>query len=131
MEGQEVGSVKKSRAKYEIVIIILVILAAVVVALGISRARDKAEKGKLLLAELDQVRAAVQIYVDLNKSTPPDLASLVQKKYSFSPGETPQPYLAGATLNKEGELIDPFGNPYIYDKKTGRVSSATKDFEQW
>lgn len=131
MEGQEVVKVKKKRAKYEVVIILLVIVAAVVIAFGISRAQSKAEKGKLLITEIEQIRAAITTYVTLNKTNPSDLASLTKMAYNFSPGEAPRTYLANVKLDDKGKIVDPFGNPYEYDSKSGRVASATKGFEKW
>lgn len=131
MEGQEVVKSKKSRAKYEVVIILLVIIAAVVVAFGISRAQSKAEKSKLMISELEQMRAAITTYVTLNKTTPPDLVDLTKMTYSFAPGDQAKNYLSNIKVGKDGELVDPFGNPYKYDSKTGWVSSSTKGYDKW
>lgn len=131
MEGQEVVTAKKKRAKYEVIIIVLVIIAAVLVAMGISRAQSKAKDGKVMIAELSQMRAAITTYLALNKTNPPDLASLTKLKYSFAPGEAERAYLANIKVGKAGELVDPFGSPYKYDAKTGRVVSMTKGYANW
>ncbi len=131
MEGQEVGKPKKTRARYEVIIILIVILAGAVVAFGINRAQSKAEKGNLLISELEQIRSAVTMYKTLNKSNPPDLVSLTKMSYTFAPGEAPKNYLANIKENKKGQLIDPFGNPYKYDTKSGWVSCMTEGYSKW
>lgn len=131
MAGQEVSGTKKSRAKYEVIIIVLVVIAAVIVGFSISKAQSKAEKGQLMIAELSQIRAAVATFKTLNRSNPANLQELAKLKYTFSPGEEPRTYISNIAADKEGNLIDPFGNAYTYDTKTGWVKSSTKGYENW
>lgn len=130
MEGQEVMP-KKTRAKYEVVVLVVVIIAAIVVGFGIYSARNKAEKGKLMLSELEQIRSALITYKTLNKSNPTDLASLTKMTYTFAPGEAPKQYLSNIPTNSKGELVDPFGKPYKFDTAKGWVYSSTEGYANW
>lgn len=131
MENQEVGKPKKSRAKYEVIILLVVIAAALVAGVSIYKMRVKADKSKLLLSELEQMRSAITTYKTLNKVLPPDLEGLVKLTYSFTSTESPKPYLPNAKLNPAGKLVDPFGNVYKYDVAKGWVSSSTTGYTDW
>jgi hypothetical protein len=122
---------KKPRAKYEWIIIAVVLVASVVIAFGIYNKRNEADKGKLLLSELENLRSAVTMYKTMNKANPPSLAALTKLNYSFEPGQPGKPYLTSIKVSQSGEIMDPFGSTYKYDPKTGWVSSVTKGFERW
>jgi len=128
---EQVVKTKKPRAKFEWVIIAVVLVAAIVVAFGIYGKRDNLNKSKLLISELENVRSAVQMYKTMNKANPPSLTSLTKLNYSFEPGQAGRPYLNSNAVNSKGDMVDPFGNPYKYDNKTGWVVSTTKGFEKW
>lgn len=128
---EQVVQTKKPRARYEWIIIAVVLVASVVIAFGIYNKRDEANKGKLLLSELENMRAAVTMYKTMNKANPPSLQALTKLNYSFEPGQPGKPYLVNMKANPTGEILDPFGNSYKYDSKTGWVVSATKGFDRW
>ena len=128
MEGQEVGRPKKNRAKYEVLVILIVIAAAVVAGVFLYKGKSDLNNEKLLQAQLAQLRLAVTTYKMLNKVNPPDLASLTKLTYSFEPGETAKRYISNMSLSKNGKLLDPFGNPYIYDATKGWVACTTPGY---
>ena len=131
MAEQNIVGPKKKRAKYEVIVLVVVIVAAVIVGYGVYSARAKAEKSKLMISELEQVRSAIITYKTLNKTNPPDLTSLTKMTYTFAPGERPKTYLANIPTNKKGQLIDPFGNPYKYELDNGWVYSTTANYKGW
>ena len=131
MEGNEVVRTKKSRAKYEVVILLIVIVAALIAGFGIYKARSGVDKGKLLMTELEQIRSAITTYKTLNKVNPPTIEDLTKLTYSFSPNEKPRPYLSDIAVNREEKPVDPFGNPYKYDVSKGWVTSSTKGYAEW
>lgn len=131
MEGQGTGKPITKRAKYEWVIIILLVISAVVIGAGIYRAQDKAQKGELMVSELEQLRAVIQLYKLLQKDNPADLLSLTKMTYTFAPGEQPKAYLSNIKVGSDGRLVDPFGSAYSYDAKVGWVHSATVGYEKW
>ena len=122
---------KKPRAKFEWLIIAVVLVASIVIAFGIYTKRDEARKGKMLMAELANIRSAVTMYKTLNKANPPSLAALTKLNYSFEPGQAGKPYLENVKFNKGGEVVDPFGNNYKYDNKQGWVFSGTRGYDKW
>jgi len=128
---EQVIQTKKPRAKFEWAIIAVVLIAAIVVAFGIYTKRDGVRKGKVLFSELENIRSAVTMYKTLNKANPPSLEALTKLNYSFEPGQPGKPYLEKVKMGKEGNVLDPFGNPYKYDSKNGWVTSATKGYDKW
>ena len=128
---EQVVKTNKPRARFEWVIIAVVLVAAIVVAFGIYTKRDNLSKSKMLISDLENIRSAVQMYKTMNKANPPSLTALTKLNYSFEPGQAGKPYLESKALNEKGNIVDPFGNPYKYDSKTGWVVSETKGFEKW
>jgi len=131
MDDHEVGRAKKKRARYEVLIILIVIVAAVIAGFGIFKERGKVDKGQLLRTELEQIRAAVSTYKALNKVNPADLESLTKLTYSFEPGEKAIPYLQNVKVDKKGQLLDPFGHVYNYNPRSGWVASTTPGYLDW
>lgn len=130
MEGQ--GMTKsKGRAAYEWIIIVILIVASLAVGFGIYHAKDKAQKGELMVSELEQLRAVIQLYKLVNQNNPPDLTTLTKMKYAFAPTEQPKSYLSNIKAGKDGRLVDPFGNPYKYDPKEAWVYSSTNGYASW
>lgn len=122
---------KKPRPKYEWVIIAVVLVVGIVVAFGIYTKRDTTRKARLLISELSEVRSAVATYKMLNRANPPSLETLTRLSYAFEPNSPARPYLKDVKAAKDGKVLDPFGNTYAYDAKTGWTKSATKGYENW
>ena len=40
-------------------------------------------------------------------------------------------YLEKMAMDKDGNITDPFGNPYNYDTRLGKISSATPNYSGW
>jgi Tfp pilus assembly protein PilE len=99
-----------------------------------------------LKAELQSIRTAINAYRALhNNRNPESLKALITEKYIVPKDEKDpmeQKYLKQArlferhylevyTLDKEGYPIDPFGNRFRYDPKTGEAASGTEGYELW
>lgn len=130
MENLENMTVPKpKRRKREIFAVVLIVLIAVLV-LGVKfHMNNKAAKEAALLAELQNVRTSVELYITLNKTLPADMKALVDQKYTM--GEKNGNYLTGAKIGKNGLPVDPFGNDFVYNPSTGKVTSGTKGYEGW
>jgi|SRR3569832_1340695 len=83
---------------------------------------------------LGNIRKGIELYQVLQGHNPSDLKSLVGMRYlvpiredTFFSGE----YLGAQAKNGEGDLVDPFGNRYQYDRRNGTVISGTKEYEKW
>lgn len=123
--------VKKPRAKYEWLIIVIVLVAGIGVTFGLLQARGKAQKSELLMRDLSQLRSAVALYKTVKKANPPSLDALVKETYNLAPGEAPKPFVSNLKLGRGNQMVDPFGNTYAYDLQKGWVHSTTKGFESW
>jgi type II secretory pathway pseudopilin PulG len=128
MENMEAVKSPKRKKTEVLVILLVVIVAALIVGVKMNL-NSKAAKENALMSELRAVRTSVQLFMTLNKMIPADLKSLVTQKYTI--GEKQGPYLSGINVDKNGDLLDAFGNKFGYDPKTGRVWSVTKNYENW
>lgn len=128
---EQIIQTKKPRARFEWVIIAVVLVASIAVVFGIYTKRDSVAKGKVMLAELANIRSAITTYKTLNKANPPSLEALAKLNYSFEPGQIGRPYLEKVNLDEKGQILDPFGNPYKYDNKTGWVVSSSRGYKRW
>ncbi len=90
--------------------------------------------------ELANLRSAVSNYALYNKKLPGTLQELFEKK-AASPKHSIEgaefniefhgKYIEGMTTDNDGVPLDPFGNRYSFDAKTGRVRSTTSGYETW
>jgi type II secretory pathway pseudopilin PulG len=113
-----------------LVCILLSILIGTVIPYYQKLAYDAREVA--LQSSLMNLRKAIELYTILQGKYPPDLKSLVNRKYvipvrddTFFSGE----YLRDQVTDAEGNLLDPFGSRYRYDSKKGKVSSLTEGYE--
>ena len=97
-------------------------------------------------SELQSIRTAMNAYRALHRNRNPEsLKTLFTEKY-IAPRDEKAPieqkyleqaklferhYLDVNTLDKDGYPMDPFGNRYRYDPRTGDVTSGTKGYESW
>jgi hypothetical protein len=121
---------KRRPARYEILIVSAVVILAVVLAAALYSGRTKIYNSRCLINELQSMRLALEVYVKINKAFPSDLNSLMKSTYEPSAG-TRRPYLEKIAADKQGRPIDPFGNLYEYDSKTGLIHSRTRGYESW
>src|SRR3989338_1471240 len=80
---------------------------------------EREAKEAALQTGLVNIRKGIELYQALQGSFPRDLRNLVKKRYviaarndSFFSGE----YLTAQATDAQGNLIDPFGVPYIYNE---------------
>jgi Tfp pilus assembly protein PilE len=99
-------------------------------------ARDTAVR-----AELANIRASINLFRLLNGRNPLSLKEMVEKKVML-PARVgsdkytgsiflKESYLMAYAVDKEGNIIDSFGNPFFYDAIKGEVRSSTKAYENW
>ena len=120
---------RRKRTVYEYIVISAIVIISVSLAVALYAGRAKVRKGNLLVQELSMLRNGIQIYQLTNRKNPSSLAELVDGTYQ-SESETRR-YVGPLPTDSEGRLIDPFGNPYVYDPKSAWVSSKTQGFERW
>jgi len=92
-------------------------------------------------AELVNIRTSINLFKMLNGRNPQGLKEMVEKKVMFPARIGPdkytgpiffkESYLMEYATDKEGNIIDVFGNPYAYDAIKGEVRTTTKGYETW
>jgi hypothetical protein len=117
------------RSTFEIIVVIAVVAFTVVMGAGIYAKRVKLQKSELLIQELAMLRSSLAIYKILNHQNAESLAELAQGEYDVDGAW--RPYVDKLPPVEDGDVLDPFGSPYAYDKKTGWVLSTTPGFESW
>lgn len=123
-------SLIRGRSTLEIVIVVVIVALVVVLSVGIYAGQNKLNKGKVLISELTAMRAGVTLYKKLNKINPPSLDVLANERYEAGDGRR-HSYLDKVHRNEESNIIDPFGQSYRYNAKSGWVQSTTKGYERW
>lgn len=114
----------------ELVLVALVIFLSLMLSGSLYKARVQKENAKVLRNELTMLRSGVMLYYTLNKKFPDSLESLEKEMYEFPNGEK-KVYLEKMPPQNNGEYIDPFGEVYHYNSKTGWVESRAKGFHFW
>lgn len=86
-----------------------------------------------LRSELGNIRTAVIIHITVNRRYPASLKEMLREGYTLPTGSgiIKYEFLEGMAVDKEGNLLDTFGNPFTYDSKTGWVKSSSKGYESW
>ena len=104
------------------------------------RAAHEAQEAALKMG-LANIRTSIRLFRVLNERNPMSLKELVEKdvllpaRSGIDPFSGPifldEKYLIQQAQDKEGYLVDAFGNRYAYDPVRGEVKAATKGYERW
>ncbi len=124
----------EGRTTYEALIVTMLAGILLIVAINTFLGTVRLAKEVALRAELGNIRTSISLYLLLNRHFPESLREMVAKKYVFpyqEEGVISRAYLETASVDKDGNPLDPFANPYIYDEKGGIVKSSTKGYEVW
>jgi len=81
------------------------------------------------MSELRMLRSSLMLYLIINHERAESLTEL--KSGRFEVDGIVHSYVDSLPASGGGEAIDPFGNPYRYDRKSGWVRSTTEGFEHW
>lgn len=123
-------SMNFNRVTERVALVVVAVVAVVLVGASLRFERHMANQ-QLLYYQLLAIRTSVNLFKALNKTNPNNLSELVVTEYSFEGENMKRHYLETLPTNQKGEIIDPFGAPYHYDKATGWVRSATSGYEYW
>jgi len=119
----------KKRSVFEIVLISVVVALALALGVGLYSGRSKVKKSQLLIQELSMLRSSVSLYNMINRHLPANLEGLVDSTYQVN--SLSRPYVEFVHRSGDGKIIDPFGNPYSYDSRSGWVCSTTSNYSRW
>ena len=122
----------------------LIALFVVGLLFGILVARGKAvvraARESAVKAELVNIRTSIQLFRMLNGRNPKSLNELVEKDVMLPARIGPGPYsgslikrkyLLANAVDRNGNVLDPFGGHFSYDPARGEVKSGTKGCELW
>jgi hypothetical protein len=119
--------VHRKRSPFEVVVVTVVVVLTVVLGAGIYAGRMKIQKSNLMIQELSMLRSSSLLYKIINKRNVQDLKQLATSEYEVE--GTKLPYIERLPLSKDGEITDPFGNPYSYSPKTSWICSTSPGYE--
>ncbi len=120
----------RGRSTYEIILVAIVVAMAVAIVVGIYARRTTIHNGRVMIDELFVMRSGIMLYHALNGVYPPSLDALEAESYRDGEGKN-VPFVQRLHRDDEKHIIDPFGNPYSYERRTGWVRSITEGYERW
>jgi hypothetical protein len=106
------------------IVVVLVSLYGTMIFEQRTRIREEA-----LMYELLSLRYAVTIFNFTNGRNPENLQELLEKGFVDFKGN-PKKYIPQNIAARKG-LVDPFGNPYSYDKEGGWIRTSTEEYNWW
>jgi len=92
-----------------------------------------------LKTELSNIRTSIRLFKMLNGRNPASLREMIEMKVMFpariGSGYTAsifkESYLMKNAVDAEGNKVDAYGNPFLYDPQQGEVRASTKGYEAW
>ena len=91
-------------------------------------------------AELANIRTSINLFRALNEHNPASLNDMLEKKVLL-PGRVGEDeytqsffdrqYLTVQEIDNKGNILDAFGNSFLYDPVRGEVRSTTRGYENW
>jgi type II secretory pathway pseudopilin PulG len=145
----------RGRTVFETLIALVVIGILLIGAMTYYQRATRVIKEYAIISELSNIRTSMLLYFVINKRYPKSLKQMMSEKiilpfHPFYDAESlkgiagkelplqgtgsiviDRSYLEKLSLDDEGNLIDPFGSPYRYDSKQGRIWSSTEGYRSW
>lgn len=130
----------EGRTVFETLLVTLLIAFFLFMAIEKYSTSVKPLRETALRIELSALRDAVTHFALINNRLPLSLKELVSKDIIVAGSDIEGTdyqikivgkYMEAATLDKEGNPLDPFGNRYEYDPETGKVTPTTGGYETW
>jgi type II secretory pathway pseudopilin PulG len=121
---------------------ITICLAGVLIGIVIPKFQRVAHEAQevALKSALRNIRTSIKLFKEFNERNPKSLNELIEKEVILPAriGNDPytssifkDKYLMAYAVDGSGNLIDAFGNPFIYDLRRGEVRATTKGYETW
>ena len=120
---------KAKRSVLDFVVVGIIVALTVVMGAAIYARRTEAMQSRLMMQELAMLRSSLILYKMINHENVESLGVLQSGRFEVE--GIVHRYVDPLPVSGDGEVIDPFGNPYRYDRKRGWVSSTTAGFERW
>jgi type II secretory pathway pseudopilin PulG len=113
-----------------VVVVVVVLVVAFLVGATIYYQRQDTQQ-KALFYQLQIIRSSINLFKIVDKRNPHNLIEVATGFYKFPGDVETKKYLTNVPFDREGNIIDPFGRPYLYDSATGWVRSGTSGYEMW
>ena len=122
--------------------LITLCLAGILIGVVIPKYQRVAREAQevALKTGLSNIRTSISLFRMLNGRNPDSLHELIEKEVML-PARTgtgpyadslfKQKYLNQLAMDTQGNLLDSFGNPFIYDPALAEVRSSTQGCETW
>lgn len=122
-------SLKRNKLEH-VAVILVVMLVAFLVGANIYYQRQESRQ-RALYYQLQIIRSGINLFKVVNKRNPNNLVELAKNVYNFPGDMETRRYLSNVPFDKQGNLIDSFGNNFFYDPKSGWIRSSTGGYEMW
>jgi len=125
---------KRGLTLFELLVSVCVIFALVGLFAIYANNTVKVSREIALQSELKNIRMSIQHFYILNGRYPNDLFELRQEPLTTGSDNSKiilQSYLGSFRVDKEGCLLDPFFNRYVYNKVDGSVHPGSNDYQRW
>ena len=123
---------KRGIAFFELLVVIAVI--SILAYYGFQKYSNMMVESResALKQELKVIRESVEIFKIRNGRYPDSLKELETKGYVEFGGAALKEFgLEYKKKDSMGRYLDPFGKPYNYNKKSGRIKSITDKYSSW
>jgi len=120
-----------NRSTRESVILVIVFIGIFVFMLNAYTKERKLGRERSLQYELTILRQGVNLYTYIEKHRPKNLMDLATNTFCLPGDEQDRKFVEQVRVNRNGEIVDPFGNVYAYDEETGWVRSTTPAYRHW
>lgn len=124
------GEKDARRGLLEKVLLLVVFLGLLGFVTGHYVLESKVQKQDVVKNQLLMMRQGVSLFKMIEHRYPESLIELAQADYKMPNDQKNRRYVDNLPL-KDNKVVDPFGNPYAYNKARGFVSSATAGYESW
>jgi competence protein ComGC len=125
---------KNGRTIFEtLVVLILVLLLLGVFATYLKKTVRIAHEYSLA-SELSNIRSSVTLYLVINKRYPKSLNQLLEEELILPFKDfkiIDKSYLKAVSTDESGSPLDPFGNKFGYNPKSGHVWTTTIGYKGW
>lgn len=119
------------RGIIENVLLVAVFVAMLAFFINSYYLEQRVYKQKALHYQLTILRQGVKMYGLVERKYPDSLLKLAVTTYSMPSDKITHYFIENFPIGNNGQLLDPFGNPYVYDVKEGRVMSSTPGYSYW
>lgn len=127
---------RKGFSPYETVIVICLIAVFITIFYRYYNLFETRSLYTTAKIDMQTIKLNIDLYRAYNSKYPDNLSVLMSKKYLLQRKTaiqkdvvrelSPDNLILSRSTFENGRLIDPFGNPYFYDNKTGKIKFSDK-----